>query len=78
MISYALEQNRNARDADDSAASGKGLLTFNVRRYDFTIQMAWIPRSPEERLKLKTERVAKEEAKLAAEAKAAENATEPN
>jgi type IV pilus assembly protein PilM len=80
VISYVLEQNRNsapgASETDDQ--TGDGTLTFNVKRYDFTIQMAWIPRSPEERQKLKETRLAEEQAKLDAEAKAAENTTEPN
>ncbi len=79
VISYALEQNRNSapEEADANDPASKGVVNFSVKKYDFWIQMAWIPRSPEERQKLKQERLAIEQAKLEAEAKAAETATEP-
>jgi type IV pilus assembly protein PilM len=46
--------------------------TFKVREYNFVVQMAWIPKSPEERIKARNERL--EERRLAEEAKAAEAA----
>ena len=39
--------------------SAKG-TTIQLRRYDFVIQMAWIPRSPGERVEMRDERMKKE------------------
>ena len=47
--------------------------TISLRRYDFVIQMAWVPRSPAERFEMRAERLKKEE-EAAAKAAAAQNA----
>ena len=52
-----------------------GSLIIPVKQYDFTVQMAWIPRSPADRFKVKAERVKKEEAKKAKEAAEGEGTT---
>ena len=59
------------RDEDSSSADGGGAPgtsggggksdgTFKVWRYNFTVQMAWVPRSPKERFEAKTAREAAE------------------
>lgn len=43
---------------------------FKVRRFNFVVQMAWIPRSPAERVKARAERLEREKAEAAAKAAA--------
>ena len=49
---------------------------FDVWRYDFTVQMAWIPRTPRERFEAKTTRLEAEAKKASDEADAANVETE--
>lgn len=76
---YLAGKKNIARPSDDSkdgeSEATEGRLTFVVDRYDFTIQMAWIPRSPAERFERRMERE-KKEAELAAAAEAANEAAE--
>lgn len=76
QVVFYFEQNQSSQtptgDAEEETPAEKsGPLVSNVNRYDFIIQMAWIPRSPIERDELKQVRV---EAELAAAEKAAEAA----
>ena len=48
-----------------------------MNRYDFTIQMAWIPRTPRERFEAKQKRE-EEEAKKRKEEEAANNQADQN
>ncbi len=77
-IFFSREKNI-AKSSDDSkdgeSEATEGPLKFVVDRYDFTIQMAWIPRSPKERFERRAERE-KKEAELAAAAEAANEAAE--
>ena len=66
-----------AEEGDEDADDG-GSLVFDVNRYNFTIQMAWIPRSPEERFKLRAERLEKEAKEREAAEAAAEREQEQN
>lgn len=62
---------RNGFPADEeNPTGGESETVHKPMRYDFTIQMAWLPRSPKERLEAKKKRL--EEEKAAAEASAAE------
>ena len=62
---------RNGFPADEeNPTGGESETVHKPMRYDFTIQMAWLPRSPKERLEAKKKRL--EEEKAAAEAAAAE------
>ena len=47
-------------------AQEKNKNEFKVRRFNFIVQMAWIPRTPAERVKARAERLAKEQAAAAA------------
>ena len=70
-----FRQDSIGREADDSEGAGRlgsgsggdqgGDGTYDVYRYDFTVQMAWIPRSPKERFDAKTTREAAEAEKTA-------------
>ena len=66
---------------DDEAATKAGVVDrggkkfAKVRKYDFTIQMAWIPRSPAARFKIREERLKSEEE--AAQKAADEEAQQP-
>ena len=55
-----------------------GPSTFKVRRFDFTIQMAWVPRSAEERDKLRDERLEEKRKQEEAEAKKKEAEAKKN
>ncbi len=64
-IEFNLAEQVNITDAGDgqpdaevNSGSGSGTVEKDVRRYDFTIQMAWIPRTPEERTAEKEKREA--------------------
>ena len=61
-----------------STKLGNGKTTFNADQYAFVVQMAWEPRSPEERMLAREMRLKKEkeeaEAKAQAEANAADQA----
>ena len=62
---------KNSITIDEDEVDGNETLTvYKPMRYDFTIQMSWIPRSPKERFEARKVRM--EEEKAAAEAKAAE------
>jgi hypothetical protein len=56
------------REAPADAKSDKN--QFKVRRFNFVVQMAWIPRSPAERVKARAERLEREKAEAAAKAAA--------
>lgn len=43
-------------------AASKVNNEFRVRRFNFVVQLAWIPRTPEERVKARAERLAREQA----------------
>ncbi|MFN9877775.1 MAG: hypothetical protein ACK557_04805, partial [Planctomycetota bacterium] len=51
-----------------AAAQDKLKNEFKVRRFNFIVQMAWIPRTPAERVKARADRLAKEQAAAAAAA----------
>ena len=54
-------------DRMDDAAEEEGTTVYQPMRYDFTIQMAWLPRSPKERFETREARL-EEEKKAAQEA----------
>jgi type IV pilus assembly protein PilM len=67
--------NRGGQDAP--SGEGKGASEeekignqFKVRRFNFVVQMAWIPRSPAERVRARAERLEREKAEAAAKAAA--------
>jgi hypothetical protein len=55
------------REASDDSKNGN---QFKVRRFNFVVQMAWIPRSPAERVRARAERLEREKAEAAAKAAA--------
>ena len=52
------------------ADAGESKNQFKVRRFNFVVQMAWVPRSPAERVKARAERLEREKAEAAAKAAA--------
>ena len=74
FVQFFFETNTMEESSEGEGMAPAGPLVSNVERYDFIIQMAWIPRSPIERQELKQIRVeAEEAAKAKEEAEAAKN-----
>lgn len=65
-------------EADPAKQSAKPGNQYEVRRFNFVVQLAWIPRTPAERVKARAERLEKEKAEAAAAAGAAGQAAPGN
>jgi type IV pilus assembly protein PilM len=63
-------QGAPAGEGRESSEDSKNGNQFKVRRFNFVVQMAWIPRSPAERVRARAERLEREKAEAAAKAAA--------
>ncbi len=62
QITYAGPRTVDAEGTDTSADAKDSTAIFNVSKFEFTVQLIWIPRTPAERFKAREDRLAKEKA----------------